>query len=142
MGFSVSGSAAIVFVGAFLAFSTLYTASANGFERTAEAQSAVDEEALIQQNTEIAISTATYDSGTGNLTVAVTNNGSTSLSVPAVDLVVDNAYRDDASRRVDGNATTDLWLPGETLRLEVSLASQPSRVKVVSGPGIAATEVV
>ncbi len=142
LGFSVSGSAAIIFVGIFLAFSTAYTASANGFERVTDARSAVDEEALDQQNTAIAIANASYD-GNGTLSVNVTNEGATELSVEAVDLIVDNAYRDNfTARTVDGNASTDLWFPGERLYLEVSVSSQPNRIKVVSGPGVAAVEVL
>jgi flagellar protein FlaF len=141
VGFSVSGSAAIVFVGAFLAFSTLYTASANGFERTSDASHAVNEEALERQNTAIEVVNVTYDNGT--LTVAATNNGSVELSVPAVDLLVDNVYQDTfESRTVEGDASTDLWLPGERLRLEVSVASRPARIKLVTGPGVADTEVI
>jgi flagellar protein FlaF len=141
LGFSVSGSAAIVFVGIFLAFSTAYTASANGFERVNDARSAVDEDALEQRNTAIAVSNATYDNGT--LSVTVTNEGATELSVEAVDLLVDNAYRDNfTARTVDGNASTDLWFPGERLYLEVSVPSQPNRIKVVTGPGVAAVEVL
>jgi flagellar protein FlaF len=143
LGFSVSGSAAIVFVGIFLAFSSAYTASANGFERVTDAKSAVDEEALERQNTALSLTNATYDAGTDTLTVEAVNEGTTTLDVGAVDLLVDNAYRDDfATRTVDGDDSTDLWLPGERLRLEVNASSQPSRVKIVTGPGVAATEVI
>lgn len=143
LGFSVSGSAAIIFVGAFLAFSTAYTASANGFEQVNDARSAVDDEALERQNTAISVSNATYDGGNDTLTVDVINEGSTGLSVGAVDILVDNSYRSNVTvREVDGDAETDLWLPGERLHLELSLSSQPTRVKIVSGPGVAATEVI
>jgi flagellar protein FlaF len=143
LGFSVSGSAAIVFVGLFLAFSTAYTASANGFERVADARSAVDEESLDRQNTAIAVTNATYDAGNDTLRVDATNEGATALRVDAVDVIVDNAYRDDfADRRVAGNASTDLWLPGERLHLELTATERPNRVKLVSGPGVAVTEVI
>jgi len=143
LGFSVSGSAAIVFVGIFLAFSTAYTASANGFERVSDATSAVDEESLERQNTALSIANTTYDAGNDTLSVNVTNEGTTALSVNATDLLVDNTYRDDYTvRRVAGDNSTDLWLPGERLHLEVSASSQPTRVKIVSGPGVAVTEVL
>lgn len=143
MGFSVSGSAAIVFVGVFLAFSTAYTASANGFERVSDARSAVDEEALERQNTALSITNATYDAGNDTLTVEAVNEGTTALEVGGVDLLVDNAYRDEfAVRRVGGDNATALWLPGERLHLEVTASSKPNRVKIVSGPGVAAAEVL
>lgn len=143
MGFSVSGSAAIVFIGIFLAFSSAYTASANGFERVNDATSAVDDEALERQNTVLSIANATYNATNDTLSVDVVNEGTTSLSVDATDLLVDNTYRDDyAVREVDGDNSTDLWLPGERLHLEVNATTQPNRVKVVSGPGVADAEVV
>jgi flagellar protein FlaF len=143
LGFSVSGSAAIVFVGIFLAFSSAYTASANGFERVTDAKSAVDEEALERQNTALSITNTTYDAANDTLTVEAVNEGTTSLEIGAVDLLVDNAYRDDfTARRVGGDNSTRLWLPGERLHLELAATSQPNRVKLVTGPGVAATEVL
>lgn len=143
MGFSVSGSAAIIFVGILLAFSSAYTASANGFERVTDAKSAVDEDALDRQNTALSVTNATYDAGNATLTLEAVNEGATTLEVGAVDLLVDNAYRDDYTvRRVGGDNSTALWLPGERLHLEVTVSSQPTRVKLVSGPGVAATEVL
>jgi len=143
LGFSVSGSAAIIFVGIFLAFSSAYTASANGFERVSDAKSVVDEESLDRQNTALSLTNATYDAGTDTLTVEVVNEGTTALEIGAVDLLVDNAYRDDyAVRRVGGDNSTALWLPGERLHLEVNATTRPNRVKIVSGPGVAATEVL
>jgi flagellar protein FlaF len=143
LGFSVSGSAAIIFVATFLAFSTAYTASANGFERVSDATSDVDDQALERQNTALSVANATYDAGNDTLSVDVVNEGSTTLSVNGTDLLVDNTYRDDyAVRRVAGDNSTDLWLPGEQLHLEISASTKPTRVKVVSGPGVAVTEVL
>jgi len=143
LGFSVSGSAAIIFVGIFLAFSSAYTASANGFERVTDAKSAVDEEALERQNTALTVTNATYDAGNDTLTVEAVNEGTTALEIGAVDLIVDNAYRDDfTARTVGGDNSTALWLPGERLHLEVNATTRPTRVKLVSGPGVADAEVI
>jgi len=48
----------------------------------------------------------------------------------------------DPENGTDGDNSTDLWLPGERLHLEVNATSQPNRVKIVSGPGVAVTEVL
>jgi flagellar protein FlaF len=139
MGFSVSGATAVLFVAALVSFGMLYTATANGVERVTDAEAAGDERLLDQRNTDVALDTTSYDSGSGTLTVAVNNTGGTTLSVGDTDLIVDNAYAD-RTTRVDGNSETDLWLPGETLTFEASVAAQPSRVKVVTGAGVAVTE--
>lgn len=137
MGFSVSASAAIVFVGFVVAFTTLYPAAANGFERVTDARADVDEDRLERQNTAIELATASYDGAADTLTVAVNNTGTTELSVSETDLLVDNTYWT-GTRDVEGDTSTDVWLPGETLTITVgNVTLQPNRVKVVTEHGVA-----
>lgn len=142
MGFSVSGSAAIIFAGLLIAFGMWHTAASNSFERVSEAQGDRADATLDEKNTAIVIDSATYSSGT--LTVDATNEGSTALSLNRTDLLIDNAYEPDwqADATVDGDGQTDLWLPGETATITVSLGSTPSRVRLVTESGVADTEVV
>ncbi|WP_148413388.1 fla cluster protein FlaF [Haloferax sp. KTX1] len=142
MGFGVSGSTAIIFLGVLIATGTLYTAASNASENVLEAQDADAERALERTNTDIEVTNATYDAG--NLTVNLTNVGSETLSVSETTLLVDNAYVDvpSANATVDGDAATDLWYAGENLSLVVDADPTPARVKVVTGSGVAATEVV
>lgn len=143
MGFSVSGSAAIVFVGMFIAFGMFYSASSNTMEEVTDARSDWQDDVLDQQNTEIEIASATYNASTDSLVVEVNNTGSTALSVNETDLLVDNVYQlSFQNRSVDGDTTTDLWLPGQRLAYNVSFDSQPDRVKVATGTGVAETGVV
>ncbi|AFK18937.1 fla cluster protein FlaF [Haloferax mediterranei ATCC 33500] len=144
MGFGVSGSTAIIFLGVLIATGTLYTATSNATENVLEAQDADAEQALERTNTEISIAEASYDSGTSNLTVNVTNNGSETLSVNETTLLADNAHVKvpNENSTVEGDTTTDLWFAGENLTIEVGFDSAPSRVKVVTGTGVAATEEV
>ncbi|CQR50303.1 MULTISPECIES: fla cluster protein FlaF [Haloferax] len=142
MGFGVSGSTAIIFLGVLIATGTLYTAASNASENVLEAQDADAERALERTNTDIEVTNASYDAG--NLTVNLTNVGSETLSVSETTLLVDNAYVDvpSANATVDGDAATDLWYAGENLSLVVDADPTPARVKVVTGSGVAATEVV
>lgn len=146
MGFSVSGSAAILFIAAFVSVGILYSAAFNGYERVQDAESMQNDRVLNVKNTEIAIANISYDAGTQELTVNVTNNGSTSLSVSETDLISNGSYvRDSAylpSTSVNGDTTTDLWMPGETYSLTVTQSPKPERVKVVTENGVAATEEV
>ena len=145
MGFSVSGSAAIVFVAMFIGFGMFHTATANGFERVSDAQADRTDRTLDRQNTAIEVASVAYDGATGGgtLTVTVNNTGATPLAVDAVDLLADNEYLVPNGTAVDGDASTNLWLPGESLTLtRDELGSAPARVKVVTGPGVAATEAV
>jgi flagellar protein FlaF len=141
MGFSVSGSAAIIFVGLFLGFGMFYTATTNSMEVVTEAQDDQTDDRLEQANTKINVTSATWASG--QLTVDVTNNGTTTLEISEVDVLADNTYLTEATTDIGGDTGTDVWLPGEELTVTTTeLGSSPTQVKVITGPGVAGTEVV
>jgi len=143
MGFSVSATVAILFAASLIAFGMFYSAAFDTVERVTDARNDAQDDLLAQQNTAIAIDGAVYHAGNDTLLIDVDNTGTTTLTVSGTDLLVDNEYRGSfAGRDVDGDATTDLWQPGETLHYNVTVSPQPDRVKVVSDPGVAGTEVV
>ncbi|MFC7079995.1 fla cluster protein FlaF [Halorussus caseinilyticus] len=148
MGFSVSGATVVLFLGIFISFGIAYSAANDGFERVNEAYEENTDHELVRQNTDVSIADASVANAGGEtyLNVNATNTGSTTLSVNDTDILIDGNYTPQTSQKmvtveVDGNNETDLWLPGETLQLNVSVAD-PDRVKVVTGPGVAASEVV
>jgi flagellar protein FlaF len=138
MGFGVSGATAIIFLGLFIAGGTLVTTTSTTFEEVDEAHDERQEQLLDRRNTEVAVETARYNSTTGTLNLSVSNEGSTTLSVNGTTLLVDNQYESTASARVDGITATDLWEPGESMTLNLTLA-EPTRVKVVTEQGVADT---
>jgi len=140
MGFSVSGSAAIVFAGMFIAFGMFHTATTNGFERVSEAQEDRTDRTLAQQNTAIDVTSATWNTTSRTLTVTVNNTGAEPLAVSDVDLLANNSYQSGYNTSVDGDRDTDLWLSQEQLTITVTaINDNPGRVKVVSGTGVADT---
>ncbi|MFB6303652.1 MAG: fla cluster protein FlaF [Haloferacaceae archaeon] len=140
MGFSVSGSTALLFVAALVAFGMFQSAATDGVERVNDARAESSERLLERRNAAINVTGVSYNSTSDELSVRVNNTGATSLSVPAVDLLVDNAYVN-ANTTVEGSSSTEVWLPGETLVANATV-EPANRVKVVAGPGIAETEVV
>jgi flagellar protein FlaF len=124
MGVSVSASTAIIVAGLFFAFTAFYPVAANGFDRVTDAQQGIQERSLERQNTDFAVTNATYDDTT--LTVTATNDGSVGLVASDATLVVGNEYVDvggsNANTTVDGDADTELWLGGETLTVTVEEA--------------------
>ena len=142
MGFSVSGSAALIFVAAFIGFGMFYSAAANSTEMVNDAREDHSDRQLERTNTEIQISTVNYDTGSAYLNVTVENTGTTELSVSDVDVLADNSYQTGYRTVVEGTTTTDLWLPQETLAINTTVSPRPDGVKIVTGPGVAATEVV
>ncbi|PSP82552.1 flagellin [Halobacteriales archaeon QS_6_64_34] len=142
MGFSVSGSAALIFVAAFIGFGMFYSATANSAEMVTEAREDRSDRQLDRTNTAIEITTVNYDTTTDYLNITVENTGATELAVSDVDVLFDNDYQTGYRTAVEGDTTTDLWLSQETLAINATVAPQPNRVKIVTGPGVAATEVV
>ncbi|WP_276273849.1 flagellin [Haloarcula litorea] len=137
MGFSVSGSAAIIFVAAFIGFGMFYTATANSFERVTNAREASADQALEEANTGIRLDSVVYNSTADSLNVTATNTGSTSLEVSEVDVLANNEYLTGYRTAVEGDTATDLWLPAERLVVNATgITTDPGRVKVVTGPGV------
>lgn len=139
MGFSVSGSAAIIFATMFVTFGMWYTASFNSYERVAEAENDQTDAVLETRNTNISVASASHD-GT-NLTVSVDNVGASQLVLSDTDLIIDGRYVEDwqSSATVEGE-NTRLWLPGE--RLTVTLTRDaPDRIKIVTEHGVSDTTV-
>jgi flagellar protein FlaF len=139
MGFSVSGSAAIVLAGMFIGFGMFYAATAESNELVSEAREERVDDTLVEKNSDIAIRSVEYVDG--RLTVLVNNTGAQPLSINATDVIVDNRYRTDWERNatVDGAGGTDLWLPREQLNVTVYPDDTPTRVKLVAGQGVADT---
>ncbi|GAB3707328.1 archaellum stator protein ArlF [Halorubrum pallidum] len=125
MGVSVSASTAIIVAGLFFAFTTFYPVAANGLDRVTDAQHGMHERALEQQNTDFAVTNATYDTTTtpNTLTVTAVNDGAVGLVASDATLVVGNEYVDvggsAADTTVDGDTVTELWLGGEELTVEI-----------------------
>lgn len=141
MGFSVSGSVAIVSIGVLVAFGVMFPTVIDSNHLVSEAQSTQSDRILDQQNTEIHINDSSYD-GT-NLTAEVVNKGTVALEVSETDLLVDGKYVAPnettvyrSLNKTSGDTATDVWLTGEVLELVVELDSRPARVKVVTETGV------
>jgi len=142
MGFGTSGSLLLVFAGLFVAVGSLYTVTANTAERMADATGAETDQFHEIQQSGINVTSAEWDQSAGDLVVRVDNTGETALDVENVDVLADGAYVriDEFERREVDGQSSEIWRPGEQLVLEDTdtVGSQPGRVKVVAGPGLAA----
>jgi len=145
MGFSVSGSAAIVFAAMFIAFGTFYTATATSADRVTDATDDWRDRSLDLQNAAISVENVTVESSGGTYAVNATvlNTGGATLAVSRTDFLIDNTYQTTfVDRAVEGDDQTDLWVPGERLTANMTVESAPSRLRVVTDQGVAATEVI
>lgn len=143
MGFSVSGSAAIIFVGVIVAAGIAVPPIVGSFGELSSSQSQQIDRGVDALNTDISIESAIYyDDGSDELELELENTGSTSLAVADTSLLVDGEIPDsgDVTTAVDGDSSAQLWRPGERLTITVSGVTQvPERMKVVTENGIAET---
>ena len=151
MGFSVSGSLVVILLGLFIALSAYYGSVSNAGERLHDARNAAQDRADRIAGSDIDITGLdVFTDPSCGVRVEVNNTGSTELLLSDTDLLLGNSYRTGwaADAVIDGTANgseprTDLWLPGERLTVEAAdLDAAPRSVKVVSGPGVAATREV
>jgi flagellar protein FlaF len=142
MGFSVSASTAVVFLGMFIAAGVLYPAVSNGGELVMDARQQSVDSSLAQTNTEIDLFRAVYYTGNETLHVNATNTGTTTLDLTEVNVLVDNVPNStDASYEtaITGNTGTEVWLPGEDARFRSEFgdtSGDPDRVKLVVDHGV------
>jgi len=143
MGFSVSGSWVLLFVGTFAAFGTLYSTTANTAEQYEDNREFQREHLAEIQGTALSITSVSLADGVScGVNVSVENTGETTLSIDETDLLYDNEYQVgwQSNAEVNGDGSTDIWRPGQTLSIsDDDLLEAPDRIKVVSGPGVADT---
>ena len=133
MGFSVSGSAAIIFIGLVVAAGIAIPAVIGSVGSIADAQGEQIDRGIDALNTEFEIESATYDDASDDLEVTLTNTGSTTLSRAKTSVLVDGEI-------YPGVADEGLWVPGETITITVEdVTTEPERVKIVAENGIAET---
>ena len=146
MGFSVSGSAVIRFIGLVVAAGIAVPPLLGSVGDLAGAQGEQIEQGTDRMNTDIEIAAAVYEDGDpGELTVELENAGTTTLSIEHTDLLVDGAIQTESG---DGKETAivleddttdpdaELWLPAETLEITVDADAEPDRIKVVTENGV------
>lgn len=137
MGFSVTASHAIFLVallgvGSFA--TTLYWSSQEDVDEARRVQSQRLEELA---HTNLTVTGSSYNATAETYTVEAHNQGSTTLRVSELHYLVDGELvASVASTAVDGIATTDLWLPGETLVVVLQgVAVSPTYFQLVAGNG-------
>jgi len=141
MGFSVSGSAVIVFIGFVVAVGIAVPPVLGSVGELAGAQSEQIDRGTDRANTDVEINRTVYNETRGELAIELENTGSTSLSVNDTSVLVDGAIQTRSGggiveTAVDGDTDATLWLPAEELNVTVDAADAPDRVKVATENGI------
>lgn len=140
MGFSVSGSAAIIFLAAFIGIGIFYTAAYNSYELIDEAEDEKAEQFLEQQNTDALLQSVNTNTTINYVNITIKNTGSTTLHLDKTDLLIDGSYQSPDQTSVDQDADAELWHSGQILRMNVSYTisqGETIRVKLITEHGVA-----
>jgi flagellar protein FlaF len=147
VGFSVSGSAVIVFVGVVIAVGVSVPPVLASMGDLADAHGDQIDRGTDQLNTDIAIESTVYNQTRGELTINATNTGSTTLAINETSVLLNGTIQTRSNGEIietaiDGAGTeTTLWLPGETLEIRIDTGTEPDRVKLVTENGIERTTI-
>lgn len=139
MGFSVTTAHLVLFV-TFLtagnAFAGAFWATAKDVDEHRRWQ-AEHQESVAHTNISI-VGTPVYDAVASRYTFNVENTGSTTLLASEVSYVVDGEWTDAVEQTaVEGDVTTDLWLPGEVMEVRLRpIGTSPTYLKVVTENGV------
>lgn len=138
MGFSTAGASVVLFAGLLFVTSTAANAF---FEVQREYNDAVDQDRefdAMRKATALTEKSGGHDAA-GTFYLNITNSGDTVLDLTRIGFFLDGAWAIGSitSKTVDGRIT-DLWAPGQILRIEANAATEPSRAYLVveTGQGI------
>lgn len=135
-GVSTSASLLLIFFGITIAFGSLYTVGANAVDRVGGAYGGQLAQQEAVATTDVTVTAAALADGT--VTVNATNDGDRALALTETDLLVDGElladWQANATVAGDPNTDTDLWLPGQTLTVE--LETTGDRVVLVTDVGV------
>jgi len=134
MGFSVSGSAAIIFIGVIVAAGIALPPIVGSIGSLAGAQGEQVDRGIDALNTDFGIETTLIENedADDDLEVTLTNTGSTTLSRAKTSVLVDGDIR-------PGAAGEGLWAPGEEITITIEAVPSEGQLKVVVENGIAET---
>jgi flagellar protein FlaF len=143
MGFSVAAAAAILFAGGIVCVSIVMQAvdTANGDLR--EARAAEDARMRERLDSRVALVNGTANGTAVDLNL--TNDGSAVIHVNAIDILLNGTLysQNITSKAVEGSSATNLWAPGQTLRLQLAApVSGPVTLRLVTDSGYAFTGTV
>jgi flagellar protein FlaF len=136
MGFSVSAATAIIFSAMALSMGILAVMTTEAFDAVRRAGETRVEMLVERERTRLSILDVFFSNGT--LSVNASNDGSTTLHVSKTSVLVNGALITSGVSGDAGVAGSDLWLPGEVLRLRIAPSAAPVSVKLVSETGVAA----
>lgn len=143
MGFDVTAANIIFFIAALSMGSVALGAYWHNAGYVEEARRNEDERADLRAHTNMTVVSTQYNGGQDRFTIDIKNTGSEVVDISELRYLVDGQYVASATVEsalvVGGPATTDLWLPLETLEVKLSpIDPSPTYFQVVAQNGVKA----
>jgi len=112
MGFSVSGTYALLFFGVLFAMGTLHASASNAVEEVRDAQQVQNDHLSAIQRTDVNVTDVILlDATSCDVNVTANNTGTTQLRVSETDLFSDGTYEENLTDRAQVDGTDE---PGRT----------------------------
>lgn len=136
MGMGVSVATAVIFIGVILSAGSLISTLDDAQSSWMDVKKAVQDRDMMATQTDIAIKTIDRNNGT----VELLNQGSSTLNIRDMDILLDGRWSNDliSSMGVAGHEGSNILLPGETLIIRFAFSLEDADVKIVTGNGISA----
>lgn len=127
-------ASAILLIAMAITASMVFNTLSSNYELLRKADIKKEEIDYNQLHTFLSVDNVSYSSGT--VTINATNDGSTVIDTDKLEVLFDGElYTDNiTSTTIDGK-DANIWIPEETLIIEVDSSLNPSRVKLVADNG-------
>jgi archaellum component FlaF (FlaF/FlaG flagellin family) len=136
MGLSVSVSVAILFVATVIVFGTLLSA----YDGSQHAQVEAQKDVVVRQAEALQTRISISNIDAANGTVSLVNQGSYTLSVDKLNVLLNGTLSDESitSAKLNDGTSTNVWMPGEVLVLNLNNTLNGVQVMIVTENGVMA----
>lgn len=139
MGFDVTAVSIIFFITAIGSASAILGAYWHDTHYLEEARKVGDAQADGRTHTNMTVTSASYNGGASRFTLEIKSTGSETIDITTLHYVVDGAIVPLASVQsasIPSAGSTDLWLPLETLEVQLSpISPSPTFFQVIAENG-------
>lgn len=138
MGFSVSASTIIIFIGLVVSAGMLYGAWDYSQDTLTEGEEIKNQLHIDKQQTDIEILGETVEHIDQYLVFDAYNDGNAEHSLEHVSVVIDGEIKDGMVNEVfvKGHDDSGVWLPGDTIHMNVTVEETPDRIVLIVDNGV------
>lgn len=135
MGFSVSGSTLIILIGLFLSASVLLPVITDSVTEVTTSSKDQQDRLISVKNTNVDYVSSSFNASTDTFAVEYVNSGSEEIALEEIDFLFDGEYTTPTSVVISGSSNREVVISGESVVVEFSTPSKPTRLKAVLPTG-------